>query len=490
MRNALTISILFLTASASWAQYTFFKAYGNGGYDYCRDMIEDVDSAWVLAGSSSSFGDENAEAYLFKIDSIGDMVWSYNYGGYGTEWANACVLTNDSTYALAGFTNSYGAGGFDFYLVRAGDNGVPLWEKTYGGSDWDKAYDLVQLPDSGFVLVGDTYSFGSGGKKGYMVRTDKFGDTLWTQVFDGYGESFLKGVYLDEAGDSLIVCGGSENNGAGLNGLDGWGMKMDIDGNLGYEFFVGGAYDDYFNDVAGDGTHYALGGSRGYTFPTTEEDIWFMKLDAINGSIVWDTTNSTPSVRSDIVNAVCFRPTVGVEEIWYAAQTSTWGYGSIDADDDFYFGKRNPGGGHVTDQTYGKAGPDAAHAIVYAYDKGGIVAGDTKNYSTGGNNIMVLKMNPWNYPLIEELEYDGVTSSIDQEEKLSLSIFPNPASNALTVVCDKPISSAEAYSMDGRKVGTLDFNDKTLDISNLVQGNYILRLNIEGQEINRRFIKL
>ena len=489
MKKLLFISSFLLLSLNLSAQYNFFKVYGNGGYDYCRDMIEDVDSAWVLAGSSSSFGDENAEAYLFKIDSTGEMVWSYNYGGFGTEWAHACVLTNDSTYALAGFTNSYGEGGFDFYLVRAGDNGVPLWEKTYGGTDWDKAYDLVQMPDSGFVLVGDTYSFGSGGKKGYMVRTDKDGDTLWTKVFDGYGESFLRGVYLDSSGDSLIVCGGSEDNGSGANGLDGWIMKMDVDGNLGYEMFVGDIYDDYFNDITGNDTHYALGGARSYTFPTTEEDIWIMKLDAVDGSILWDTTNATPSVRSDIVNAVCFRFTTGFEEVWYAAQSSTWGYGEIDGEPEFYFGKRDLDGGHITSKLYGEAGIDAAHAIIHTYDDGGIVAGDSKFFSTGGNNIMVLKMKPWSYPVMEDIEYDAITSSIKEEEQLFLNVYPNPATNQLNIACDKSISLAEIYSVDGRKVKSLDINNKSLDISNLRPGHYILRLTIEDRLVNTQFIK-
>ncbi|MBN4082077.1 T9SS type A sorting domain-containing protein [bacterium AH-315-B15] len=493
MIKRLFISLFILATSLSaQAQYEFFKVYGNGGYDYCRDLVEDVDSAWVLTGSSSSFGDPNAEAFLMKIDSTGEVVWSYNYGGYGTEWGNALTMCNDSSYALAGYTNSFGEGGFDFYLVRADTGGTPMWEKSYGGSDWDRAYDLVQLPDSGFILVGDTYSFGDGFKNAWMVRTDKDGDTLWTKLFDGFGESFFRGIYLDIAADSVIICGGSQDNGAGANMLDGWIVKMDIDGNFGWEMFMGQGYDDYFNDVHGDGVDYALGGARAYSFPTAEEDTWLVKLNAIDHTVSWDTTNTTFSVRSEKVNAVWIRPTTGAEDFFYAASTRTWGYGAIDFMDDFYYGKHNKTGTHITSKNFGAQGVDAAHDIQFTYDNGVIIVGDTKFYSTGGNNIMVLKMTgSWTKPPIEDLIYDGITSGIEEETaiNLGLRIYPNPTHDKLTIECDKEIDELTLYSMDGRLIIKEIDTYNTLYLNNLEAGTYILRLRIDGRLLNTQIIK-
>lgn len=165
-----------------WANRNLLKAYGNTGYDFGRDIVQDNDSGYVITGSSSSFGPDNGEAYLLKLNTAGEFSWSRNYGGEGSEWGEGLVVTNDSTYAIAGYTNSYGAGGFDFYLIRIDATGEPIWQKTYGGTNWDKAFALVQLADSGFVLVGDSYSFEGGIRRGYIVRTDKNGELLWEKL--------------------------------------------------------------------------------------------------------------------------------------------------------------------------------------------------------------------------------------------------------------------------------------------------------------------
>jgi hypothetical protein len=159
----LIITIILLIPFIGKSQnINFIKSYGNNGYDYGRDIKQDVDTGYIATGSSSSFTSENADAFLLKVDSLGNFKWSYDYGGQGSDWGEAVVVTLDSSYAIGGYTNSFGSGGFDFYLVRTNSVGVPLWEKTYGGSDWERAHDMVQLPDSGFVLVGETYSYGSG----------------------------------------------------------------------------------------------------------------------------------------------------------------------------------------------------------------------------------------------------------------------------------------------------------------------------------------
>ncbi|MEZ4924049.1 MAG: hypothetical protein R2780_12830 [Crocinitomicaceae bacterium] len=167
--------VLFVISVLGWlSSYSqninFIKSYGNDGYDYGKDIKQDLDTGYIVTGSSSSFLSGDADAFLLKVDSIGNFKWSYNYGGPGSDWGESLVLTSDSGYAIGGYTNSFGNGGFDFYLIKTDINGTPLFQKTYGGSDWDQAYDVTQLDDSGFVLVGKTYSYGNGLSDIYMIK--------------------------------------------------------------------------------------------------------------------------------------------------------------------------------------------------------------------------------------------------------------------------------------------------------------------------------
>ena len=68
-----------------------------------------------------------------------EEVWNKTYGGTDDDWAWAVKHATDDGYILAGFTKSYGAGDEDFWLVKTDSNGNEQWDRTFGGSDSDRA---------------------------------------------------------------------------------------------------------------------------------------------------------------------------------------------------------------------------------------------------------------------------------------------------------------------------------------------------------------
>ena len=93
-----------------------------------------------------------------------EIEWQKTYGGSGGDWAFSIQQTKDGGYIVAGWTWSFGAGGRDFYIIRLDSRGNKVWEKTYGGSDYDWAYSIQQTQDGGYIVAGGTKSFGAGGK--------------------------------------------------------------------------------------------------------------------------------------------------------------------------------------------------------------------------------------------------------------------------------------------------------------------------------------
>mgnify|MGYP000722086101 CR=1 FL=1 len=332
MKQLIVIASFFVGLN-SYGQFMHIRSYGNDGFDFGRDIVEDINSNFFITGSSSSFS-SSADAFIFKIDKYGTWLWSRNYGGSGIEWGESILITHDSSLAIAGYTNSIGTGGFDFYLVKTDTvSGEPFWEQTYGGESWDKCYDMVQLPDSGFVLVGETYSFNAGVRSGYIVRTDKDGDTLWTKALGDGSELYLTGVQLDEAADSIVVCGGGWNE--SNSSIDGFVAKFDLDGNSGWQNYYGTEYEDYFNDINHFGNFYACGGATGIADPDNH-DMWLVKLNHESGAVVWEETNSSESTDQDVINAVEIKSS-GAEEVYYAAGTKSYDFSLTDGESEFYF---------------------------------------------------------------------------------------------------------------------------------------------------------
>src|SRR5206468_2609251 len=114
------------------------------------------------AGSTSSFGNGSSDVLLIKTDSLGKAQFMKTYGGDNIDKAYSVQQLPDSGFYIAGYTNSYGTGGYDGYLIRTDKNGDTLWTRTYGGTDWDFfAYSRLTAKGS-IVMAGNTYSYGNG----------------------------------------------------------------------------------------------------------------------------------------------------------------------------------------------------------------------------------------------------------------------------------------------------------------------------------------
>ncbi len=469
----------------------FLKSYGNSGYDYGRDIKQTPDTGYIATGSSSSFVGANADLFLLKVDSLGNFKWSYNYGGPDSDWGNELVITHDSTYAVAGYTNSFGAGGFDFYLVRAGEFGMPIWEKTYGGSDWDKANSLVQIPaDSGFVLVGETFSYGAGGKDIYIVRTDKNGDTLWTKTYGDTDDDWATGVIVD--GDSIVVCGGTESYGAGMS--DGIILKMDLNGNIGWVKVVGMAQEDYFTNIIRHSVYYYLSGSKSYTYSTDYNDFWVYKMLRNGGAQIADTTWDGDQFGHDIAHDIVVDPLAGV--IFYGGSTTSWGSADVTSGvSDCFISKLDAGYGWMPYvQNFGDLGSDVLYGMDYCYDKGLIAIGDLDKYSTGGNNVLIVKIdkiNTYGYiSLLAEVSFENITlSAAELQISNGISVYPNPSQHEIYLEGFDKITSIELYDMQGNLCLFSDSSETLLNIQHLNPGTYILKISSETTSHVVRIVK-
>ena len=190
------------------------RTYGGSDWDYGRSVAQTTDGGYIVTGWTSSFGAGGPDVYVLKLSSSGDTVWTRTYGGSDSDVGSSVTQTSDGGYIVTGWTASFGAGYSDFYLVKTDFEGDTLWTRTYGGSDRDYGESVAQTSDGGYIVAGKTESFGAGSYDFYLVKTDALGDTIWTRTYGGSGYDEARSVSQTPDG-GYIVAGRTRSFGAG-----------------------------------------------------------------------------------------------------------------------------------------------------------------------------------------------------------------------------------------------------------------------------------
>jgi hypothetical protein len=98
------------------------------------------------------------------------VAWDRTFGGADFDVARSVQQTSDGGYILAGHTDSYGVGEGDAWLIKTNSEGVKLWDRTYGGADFEEAFSVQQTSDGGYIVAGYTESYGAGKGDAWLIK--------------------------------------------------------------------------------------------------------------------------------------------------------------------------------------------------------------------------------------------------------------------------------------------------------------------------------
>jgi hypothetical protein len=190
------------------------KTFGGSAFDSAGSVQQTTDGGYIITGRTESYGAGGFDVYLIKIDANGTAQWEKTFGGISDDWGLSVQQTTDSGFIIAGFTESFGAGNSDFYLIKTDANGTVEWENTFGGSSREWGYSVQQTSDGGYIIAGDTFSYGAGGFDVYLIKTDANGTTQWENTFGGGSHDWGHSVQQTADGGYIII-GDTESHGAG-----------------------------------------------------------------------------------------------------------------------------------------------------------------------------------------------------------------------------------------------------------------------------------
>lgn len=174
----------FLAKTDSLGVLQFFKTYGNKGVDWGNSLQQTGDGGFIIGGTySTDSTSSDADMLLIKTDANGDTLWTRTFGGTVLDYGQSIVQTQQGGYAVAGYTNSFGNGNFDYYLVKCTAAGDTLFSMTFGGSGVEEANGLAATADGGFALAGFSDNYSSGFQDFYLVKTDSNGNSFCSQEY-------------------------------------------------------------------------------------------------------------------------------------------------------------------------------------------------------------------------------------------------------------------------------------------------------------------
>jgi predicted secreted protein len=441
------ISILTLgiqRAEASGSVYGWEQTYGGTKSQEAFCVIQTSDGGYALAGFTESYGAGAANFWLVKTDASGNEQWTRTYGGSKDDEARCVIQTSDGGYALAGYTTSFGAGGADFWLVKTDARGNELWAKTYGGPGDDVAYSVVQTSDGGYALAGYT-TLAAGNTNYWLVRTDSDGNEVWNKTFGGGGDDVCYSMIKTDDG-GFALAGKTSSFSIGFSDL--WLVKTDAYGNEIWNQTYGGYFDNLaYSVIQTSDEGYALAGTTDAA-GAGGVDMFLVKANS-TGDEAWNKTYGGPGYE-EAWSVVQTKPDGG-----YALGGSTTSYGA--GGSDFWLVKTDSNGNTLWNQTYGGARNDTCYSMIQTSDGGYALAGSTASYGPGPLNFWLVKTDQNGAVSEFQLQYTLVVSVQPAEGGTTSPIagsysYPSGKSVDVTVSVAKGFNF-EHWTLDGVNVG-------------------------------------
>lgn len=290
------------------------KTLGGSGDDIATAAVATTDSGYVVAGYTNSVGgyidrpQGGYDAWIVKLTSKGDLVWSTSVGGSFDDALLSATASQDGGYVFAGYTSSnddiisgfHGPAGAapDMWLVKVDSYGNLLWSKAKGGTKNDEAYSITATADGGYAVAGYTGSTDGdlsgtghyGASDFCIMKLDATGNITWLKTMGGSGDESANAITTTADGGYLVAGYTNSTNsgwvGTTHGGYDGWMIKLNSTGDTAWTRLLGGSADEWLSSVITTSSGgYAV---AGYTKSNNSGDVgtihggadlWVVELD-------------------------------------------------------------------------------------------------------------------------------------------------------------------------------------------------------------------
>jgi hypothetical protein len=480
MKYFLNFLILLFSAQVAAQPVAKVRTFGGPFNDYGAQLIQTSDGGYAIAGTTGSYTNGLSNMYLLKLNSNLEKEWSSVFGGENLEWGQSITETDDG-FLILGYTNSFGAGGYDVYLVKCDFNGNLIWEQTYGGTDWDFGYK-IHAANGGFYIAGETWSFSNGQADGYLLFVNSEGALIWSANQGGTEHDAFYDIFSGLNGVIAVGENNSESEVSEVFIAEVSPVNTVTEHTIGHEtrwrfgrtgmlhsnglYYVSGAEED--ND-----------GFSNYLFLRLDEN--FNELDV--------STNSYGGPGTEICYSIS---EANNNEVIMAGESDSY-TGSVGA---FLF-RAEDFGYFISAPTFGYFNTDLARSSIVNSDGEYMFAGETNSFGSGNYDLYLVQFPDAdivnNYQLDEVFALDSILTN-NEEIAASMTgnslIYPNPATERIFLSPASNWTTAAFFDLTGKLIRRIAIRpgEETISLSGFSAGTYLIHLNNEEQSKTARLI--
>jgi hypothetical protein len=273
------------------------RTYGRNDNEY-SDMIHQAGTDYILTADTRSYGAGGYDVILYKLDSVGNEIWSQTYGDSLQNGCQGLLIVSDGNYLSYGETEIYTNSPYDFFLEKIDSNGDSIWQYTYGGTGTDALFSVKEDTDGGFICTGYSNSeTGSGPLDLVIMKVDQNGIFQWQQTYGGSGIDIGYEIIKANDNSGFIITGQTFN----LTN-EYYLLKVNPDGVIGVpefknEVVISEGSPNPCNDVFS--IEYNLGyktNAKIVIYNILGESIWTKDLLNIEGTVTADVSGWIPGI--------------------------------------------------------------------------------------------------------------------------------------------------------------------------------------------------
>lgn len=384
----LLICLLGFTSQQSIAQ-TFARTYGGDRNEHAVAAVQSRNGDYIVTGFTDSYGEGKVDIWVMRTDRRGNEQWRVYLGGKNNDWPTAMIETRDGHIVIAGHqekqTGTERDPKFvnDAWVFKLDRNGNEVWSQTFGGRKNDEATSLVELTDGSFGIAGYSGTYSRGNNDVWVLRLNRDGEKMWARNYGGKNKEEAHGI-VQTADGNMVVAGFTYSFGNG--GADMLIMKIGPEGKVIWKRNYGGPRNEAAEAIAITPTGDLLVAGWTSSEGAGSLDGTVLKLSD-EGVYQWQR-NYGAEKRDVFYGLTTLRDGFAVS-----------GYASdpIHGNKSLWAARMNVEGEMIWEKKYTGQDDDTGHSIAKTDDGGFIMAGGTKSYSVGQSDMWLIKSDPYGF---------------------------------------------------------------------------------------------